>query len=69
MGQSLVQRSRTECLSRNVVRYNIAYEFQGYYLEMYTFVETRISLYRPRCGFLKMLSLAQTNCVQWKGDG
>jgi len=53
MGQSLVQRSPTVCLSRSVVRYNIAYEFQGNYLKVFTFMGTRISLYRSRCGLLK----------------
>ena len=53
MGRSLVQRSPTVCLSRSVVRYNVAYEFQGNCLEVYTVVGTRISLYRPRCGLFK----------------
>jgi len=41
------------CLSWSAVRYNIAYGFQGNYLEVYTFVGTRISLYRSRYGLLK----------------
>jgi hypothetical protein len=53
MGQSPVQRCPTVCLSRSVVRYKTAYEFQGNYLKEYTFLGTRISLYRSRCGLLK----------------
>jgi hypothetical protein len=53
MGRSLVQRSPAVCLSRSMVRCNIAYEFQGNYLDVYTFVGTRISLCRPRCGLFK----------------
>jgi hypothetical protein len=41
------------CLSRSVVRYNVAFEFEGNCLEVYTFVRTGISLYRPRFGLFK----------------